>query len=191
MVAERRNNPPSAASKTLGLFVPIFLMLSGINEQIWERKKNQKQITEQVKSFKKNCGVVPKPWLWNVVRTDRSLSPGAKRVGEKSLQNLAPVLPCEGSRKRASKMTHICRQKYQQSQTFSAAVPPQLCGQTHKHTAAQLLSLTHRHLPPWRQRGENWTAFSQIGESKSPGGNTLYFSHSVMIESLLKPASKG
>lgn len=55
---------------------------------------------------------------------------------------------------------------------------PQLSWQTHKDILAQLLSLIHRHLPPWRQGQENWTAFSQIREAKSPEGNTLYFSHS-------------
>lgn len=58
-VAKRHNVPTSAAIKTLELFVPVFLRLTGANEQI--ERKNQKQITEQVKSFKKNCVVVTKP----------------------------------------------------------------------------------------------------------------------------------
>lgn len=78
------------------------------------------QIAEEVKSFKKNCGVVPKPRLWNVVRNHGSLSPGARRVGEKSLQNLAPVLPREGSGKRASKLT------YAYKNTSRAQRPPRL-----------------------------------------------------------------
>lgn len=37
-VAERDDDPMSAAIKTLGLFVPVFLMPSGFNEQTLEEK---------------------------------------------------------------------------------------------------------------------------------------------------------
>lgn len=61
-VANRHMIPLQQLFKTLELFVPVFLMLTGTNEQM-ERKQKTKnnQITEQVKKFKKNCVVVTKP----------------------------------------------------------------------------------------------------------------------------------
>lgn len=84
-------------------------------------------VAEEVKSFKKNCGLVPKPGLWNVVRNHGSLSPGARRVGEKSSQNLAPVLPREGSGERASKLMYA-HKNTSRAQRPLRLVPPGSAG---------------------------------------------------------------
>lgn len=61
IVANRPNDPTLAAITILELFVPVLLMLTGTNEQTERGKKHNTQITEQVKSFKKNCVVMTKP----------------------------------------------------------------------------------------------------------------------------------
>lgn len=127
--------------------------------------------------------------MWSEATTLSALGQGGWCV-EKPAKPIAPALPYQGSRERASAVTHGLTARSSgkaniHCSRFSTALLANL--------QARICSVAgpHPRASPTLEAG--WRTLDCLSPNKgSPiGGDTLHFSHSLLIASLIKPAAKG